>query len=74
MLSIQLIREQPNLVQAALSRRHMDTALDQILALDQERRKLLHEAEDLRAKRNEVSREMGRTREQSSEAFERLRA
>ena len=74
MLSIQLIREQPDLVQAALSRRHMDTALDQILTLDQEHRKLLHEAEDLRAKRNEVSREMGRTREQSPEAFDRLRA
>ncbi|HLC29652.1 MAG TPA: serine--tRNA ligase [Dehalococcoidia bacterium] len=74
MLSIQLIREQSDLVQAALSRRHMDTALDQILTLDQEHRKLLHESEDLRAKRNEVSKNLGRVKNESPEAFERLRA
>ncbi|MBI2886739.1 MAG: serine--tRNA ligase [Chloroflexi bacterium] len=74
MLSIQLIREHPDQVRAAMALRHTETPLEEILALDEERRKLLHEAEDLRARRNEVSRELGRTREANPQAFEALRA
>ena len=62
MLSLQLIRDQPELVRAALRRRHEDPPIDEILALDERRRKLLAEVEALRARRNEVSREIGRMR------------
>jgi seryl-tRNA synthetase len=59
-LSLQLIREQPDAVKAAIARRHEDaTAVDRILALDERRRQLLTESETLRARRNEVSRQIG---------------
>ena len=56
MLSIQLIREHPEVVERAMARRHSDTPLGEILALDTDRRKLLQEADALKARRNEVSR------------------
>ena len=49
MLSIQLIREHPEVVERAMARRHSDTPLDEILALDADRRKLLQEADTLKA-------------------------
>ena len=73
MLSIQLIREHPEVVERAMARRHSDTPLDEILALDADRRKLLQEADTLKARRNEVSRNIGRSRQESPEAFEQTR-
>ncbi len=73
MLSIQLIREHPEVVERAMARRHSDTPLDEILALDADRRKLLQEADALKARRNEVSRNIGRSRQESPEAFEQTR-
>jgi seryl-tRNA synthetase len=60
MLSLQLIREQPDLVKTGLTRRREDTGMvDQVVALDARRRELLQQVETLRAHRNEVSREVG---------------
>ena len=74
MLSIQLLREHPDIVLAAMARRHTDTPIQEILALDEDRRTVLHEVEALRAHRNEVSKKLGRTREQFPADFETLRA
>jgi len=71
-LSVQLLRERPDEVRASLARRHTDTPLVDILGLDAERRALLQEAEGLKAKRNEVSRQLGRDRGDPV-AFERAR-
>jgi len=60
MLDLQLIREQPELVRAALARRGIEPPLDAVLRLDGERRGLLVEAETLKAERNRVSKEIGR--------------
>ncbi len=64
MLDITLIREQPELVKAALLSRNEDPAqVNIILALDAQRRKLLQEVEALRAKRNHVSKEISRLKD-----------
>jgi seryl-tRNA synthetase len=59
MLSIQLLRENPDLVRRALARRHTEAPLDEAIALDTERRILLTEVETLRAERNALSKEIG---------------
>ena len=58
MLDINLIRENPDVVRAALIKRNLDTAVvDDLLILDRERRDLLMEVEALKAERNRVSKE-----------------
>jgi seryl-tRNA synthetase len=61
MLDIRLIREKPDLVRQRLaSRRAGDEAqIEELLKLDESRRKLLAEVESLKAERNRVSREIG---------------
>ncbi len=59
MLSIQLIRENPELVRHALARRHTEAPLDEALALDTDWRAVLAEVESLRAERNALSKEVG---------------
>jgi seryl-tRNA synthetase len=64
MLDINLIREQPDLVRQGLTARHMDPGvIDQILDLDIRRRGLLTEVESLKAERNRVSKEIGKTKD-----------
>ncbi len=64
MLDINLIREQPELVQKALADRQMDSSpVDQILELDRERRQIIQEAESLKAQRNAVSKEIGKAKD-----------
>lgn len=74
MLSLQLIREQTEVVRAAMRhRRHADAPIDEIVRLDARRRELLTESETLRARRNEVSREIGRLRGADPAAVEAVR-
>lgn len=61
MLDINLIRKEPELVRRALLDRGNDpTPLDEILALDVQRRDILARSEQLRAVRNTVSKAIGR--------------
>ncbi|MGC8869308.1 MAG: serine--tRNA ligase [Sulfurihydrogenibium sp.] len=57
MLDIRLIREKPDFVKERLSTRDPSYAemIDKVLEIDEERRKILKEIEDLRAERNEKS-------------------
>jgi seryl-tRNA synthetase len=74
-LSLQLIREQPEAVKAGIARRHEDpSAIDEILALDERRRELLAESETLRARRNEVSRQIGAVARSDPGRVEAVRA
>lgn len=61
MLDIKLIREQPELVRQRLATRGAgdEVKIDEVLRLDDQRRKLLVEVEDLKAQRNRVSKEIG---------------
>jgi seryl-tRNA synthetase len=61
MLDIKLIREQPDLVRQRLATRGAgdEARIDELLKLDEQRRKLLAEVEGLKAQRNRVSKEIG---------------
>jgi len=65
MLDLKLIRENPDLVRESFARRGEKTgALDDILRLDEERRKLLQQVESSRATVNTASKEIGDIRQQ----------
>jgi seryl-tRNA synthetase len=61
MLDIRLIREKPDFVRERLATRNGgdETKIDELLALDDRRRKALAEVEQLKAARNRVSKEIG---------------
>jgi seryl-tRNA synthetase len=60
-LDIKLIRDQPELVRARLASRGAgdEARLDEVRALDEQRRHLLAEVESLKAARNRLAREIG---------------
>ncbi|HIC96730.1 TPA: hypothetical protein EYP12_08955, partial [Candidatus Bipolaricaulota bacterium] len=55
MLDLKLIRENPEEVERRLRTRDDGIRLDGLIKLDEERRSLIREVEELRAKRNEGS-------------------
>ena len=66
MLDLKFVRENPELVKDGLTRRSMDTAVvDDLIALDDERRALILDVESKKAERNAVSKEIGRSKDQS---------
>ena len=70
-LDIRRLRSEPNIVKSALGRRGADGlvhSLDEMLALDGRRRAALSEVNDLKAQRNEVSKEVGRIKRDGGEA------
>jgi len=73
MLSLQFVRENPDIVRDALNKRHDTAPIDEILSLDRQRRDVLTEAETLRARRNEVSKEIGKTGEKPPKLIEEMR-
>jgi seryl-tRNA synthetase len=66
MLDIQLIRDEPQEVKAALGRRGIKVPIDRILELDVEWRALLNEVESLKAERNKASKEIGKMKDQTA--------
>ena len=56
-----------------MRRRGEDAPIDRIVELDAERRRLIVEGDGLRTRRNQVSREIGRTRERPPELIEEMR-
>jgi seryl-tRNA synthetase len=60
MLDPKLLRESPELVRAAIAKKHLDVDLDAVLALDAEWRKQLAEVEALRAKQKAANTEMAK--------------
>jgi seryl-tRNA synthetase len=59
MLSIQTLRDTPDVVRKALELRHMEAPLDDAIRLDTERRGLLTEVEEVRSQRNAMAKEIG---------------
>ncbi len=59
MLSIEQIVKDPEFVRRKLVDRGEDPPIEEIIQLDARRRELVHEGDELRAKRNEVSRGVG---------------
>ena len=71
MLSLEQIRSDTDAVRAALMRRAEDEdCLDEILAFDAQRRSAITDGDELRARRNAVSREIGQARSQGGQPDE----
>jgi seryl-tRNA synthetase len=70
MLDIKLIRTNPDQARAGLAKRGVEELVDDLLHLDQERRDRLTTVENLKNKRNVVSKEVGRLKAAKSDATE----
>jgi seryl-tRNA synthetase len=55
MLDIKFIRENPEIVKQGIINKNEKDRVDEILALDEKRRKIISEAEELKAQKNQVS-------------------
>jgi len=73
MISIQIIRQTPDLVREGLAKRNDSVPLDEIIRLDEEHRRLLHDIEGLKAQRNKVSKELGQMKEKPPELIADMR-
>jgi len=76
MIDLAFIRQHPDVVKEALVHLGTTAPIDEILELDQQRRKLLSEIEGLRATRNRVSKEIPRIKvpEERQARIEEMRA
>jgi seryl-tRNA synthetase len=72
MLDLKLIREQPERVRAAAEAKGDHADVDLILSLDEERRTLIASGDELRAKRNEASEEIGRAKREGRDATDAI--
>ncbi len=68
MLDIRVIREETDAVKAYLKARNSDFDVDRVLGLDGEKKKLLAAVEELKARRNAGSREVGKIRASGGDA------
>ena len=77
MLDIRLIRENPAFVRQALEKRGESAdiigALDSILEIDERYRNLLRRTEELRAKHNEISKQLGKSKEKPPQLITQMR-
>jgi seryl-tRNA synthetase len=63
MLDLRFIRENPDLVKEAMAKLNTTAPIDEILSLDEQRRGFLSEVEALKARRNTVSKEIGKMKD-----------
>ncbi|MCY3559075.1 MAG: serine--tRNA ligase [Chloroflexi bacterium] len=70
MISAQMIREQADVIRRSLERRRVEAPLDEAIAVDEQRRSVLVELEELRASRNTAGRAIGKAKD--SEERQRL--
>ena len=70
MIDIKLIRENPELVKKAVASKNEKDTVDEILALDNKRREIIKKSEELKAKKNKVSQEVGRLKKAGENADE----
>ena len=64
MIDIKLIIENPNLVKNALKKKGCEVDFSELISWDSEKRSLLHEIEQLKARRNKVSAEIPKLKKQ----------
>lgn len=68
MLDLKFVRSNPEIVKEALKKRNSSLSLDEFLRHEEERRRILFEVENLKAKRNNVSEEVGRRKKNGEDA------
>ncbi|EKW98830.1 serine--tRNA ligase [Ligilactobacillus saerimneri] len=78
MIDIKKIRKDPDFYKEKLGTRGLPAAeIDEVIALDKKRRELLQETENLKAERNEASKQIGaakRAKQPADEAIAKMRA
>mgnify|MGYP001367671894 FL=1 len=76
MLDLRRLRAEPEAVRAALARRRdgSDQQVDQVLRLDERRRQVLPELEELRARKNEASEAIAAAKRAGDDAAEAIAA
>ena len=72
MLDIKLIRENPEIVRAAIVAKRSDDVVDQVLDLDHQRRAIIGQVETLKNRRNTVSEEIAKLKRAKEPAEERI--
>jgi len=73
LISIERMRDEPDLLREAMARRGEDVPIERILELDRVRRSSIAEADSLRARRNDVSRQLGQMQERPPELIEEMK-
>ena len=73
MIDVKVIREDPDLIRQALRNRNDNAPIDEIINLDECYRKSLQEIESLRARRNEVSKQISKMKEKPAELIAEMR-
>ena len=73
MLSLELIRSDPEYVRGTLLRRGDSPPIDRILELDARHRQVIFSGDELRATRNEASKRIGAMQEKPTDLIEELR-
>jgi len=76
MLDIKYIRENPELVKQGIQNKNEKNRVDEILTLDEKRRKIISEVEELKAKKNSVSAkipQMKKTGEDTTQIFAEMK-
>ncbi|MDI6784023.1 MAG: serine--tRNA ligase [bacterium] len=74
MLDIKFIKENIEFVRAGVANKNQTVDLDAVLALDEQRRKLLTEVESLKALRNRTSEEIAVLKREKKDAAEKIEA
>lgn len=68
MFDLKLIRETPDLFDSGWKRRGMEAQTPKIIAMDEKRRKVLTESQELQSKRNEASKQIGAIKAKGGDA------
>ncbi len=68
MLDAKYIRANPEIVSEGLAKRNSQVNLDEFLALDQKRREIIQEVEQLKSKRNTVSQDIAKLKKEKKDA------
>jgi seryl-tRNA synthetase len=74
MIDVKLLRENLDTLREALRKRGSDIDLDAVLALDANRRQILHEAEQLRSEQNKANEEIARLKKSKEDASSAISA
>ncbi|WP_407894572.1 serine--tRNA ligase [Lacticaseibacillus sp. N501-2] len=75
MLDIKLLRQKPDWAKAKLAARGVKPEkIDEVLALDEQRRAIIQETEGLKARRNTVSDEIAKAKRAKADASEQIKA
>jgi len=72
MFDIRFVRENVDRIQEALKKRGESVDIDRLLSLDEERRRILREAEELKHRRNVVSKEIGQLKKAGKDASDKI--